>query len=149
LTSNIPIEVHRTSVRVVRVGFSVYGTRHRPVAKPLATAFPASARAVSDFEVTHQFNRNWIAEHPLAPVAQSRQRQKGLLDAFIGGWQTEGVASLDQRIPLSVDGGQRWPTDCSSLRSLRGGGLRNPDRHFQGKTERSTFWLIPPRRKQA
>ncbi|HWY58856.1 MAG TPA: carboxypeptidase-like regulatory domain-containing protein [Terriglobales bacterium] len=96
-----------------RVGFSVYGYQNIGlVGSRLANAFsPNLARAVSDFDLTHQFNLNWIAELPVGKGRALAGNASGVLDAFIGGWQTSGVARWTSGFPFSVDGGQRWPTD--------------------------------------
>src|SRR5271157_2299153 len=96
-----------------RVGFSVYGYQNIGlVGTRLANAFsPNLARAVSDFDTTHQFNLNWIAELPVGRGRALAGNAHGVLDAFIGGWQTSGVARWTSGFPFSIDGGQRWPTD--------------------------------------
>lgn len=96
-----------------RVGFSVYGYQNVGlVGTRLANAFsPNLARAVSDFDTTHQFNLNWVAELPIGRGRAFAGSAHGLLDAFIGGWATSGVARYTSGFPFSVDGGQRWPTD--------------------------------------
>jgi len=96
-----------------RVGFSVYGyTNIGLVGSRLANAFsPNSARAVSDFDLTHQLNLNWIAELPFGRGRAFASNASGPLNAFIGGWQLSGIARWTSGFPFSVDGGQRWPTD--------------------------------------
>jgi Carboxypeptidase regulatory-like domain/TonB dependent receptor len=96
-----------------RVGFSVYGYQNIGlVGSRLANAFsPNLARAVSDYDLTHQFNLNWIADLPLGRGRALAHNSGGLLDAFIGGWQFSGLARWTSGFPFSVDGGQRWPTD--------------------------------------
>src|SRR6266852_3970633 len=96
-----------------RVGFSVYGYQNVGlVGTRLANAFsPNLARAVSDFDTTHQFNLNWIAELPVGRGRALAGNAHGVLDAVIGGWQTSGVARWTSGFPFSIDGGQRWPTD--------------------------------------
>ena len=96
-----------------RVGFSVYGYQNVGlVGTRLANAFsPNLARAVSDFDTTHQFNLNWIAELPVGKGRALAGNAHGVLNAFIGGWQTSGVARWTSGFPFSIDGGQRWPTD--------------------------------------
>ena len=96
-----------------RVGFSVYGyTNIGLVGTRLANAFsPNLARAPSDFDLTHQFNLNWIAELPVGKGRALAGNASGPLNAFIGGWQLSGIARWTSGFPFSVDGGQRWPTD--------------------------------------
>jgi hypothetical protein len=96
-----------------RVGFSVYGYQNIGlVGSRLANAFsPNLARAVSDFDLTHQINLNWIADVPIGKGRALAHNASGVLDAFIGGWQLSGLARWTSGFPYSVDGGQRWPTD--------------------------------------
>jgi Carboxypeptidase regulatory-like domain len=96
-----------------RVGFSVYGYQNIGlVGSRLANAFsPNLARAPSDFDLRHQLNLNWVAELPFGKGRALAGNDSGLLDAFIGGWQLSGLARWTTGFPLSVDGGQRWPTD--------------------------------------
>jgi len=96
-----------------RVGFSVYGYQNVGlVGTRIANAFsPNLARAVSDFDTTHQFNLNWVAELPVGKGRAFAGSAHGVLDAVIGGWSTSGVARWTSGFPFSIDGGQRWPTD--------------------------------------
>jgi len=96
-----------------RVGFSVYGYQNIGlVGSRLANAFsPNLARAVSDYDLTHQVNLNWIADIPIGKGRPLAHNANGVLDAFIGGWQLSGLARWTSGFPYSVDGGQRWPTD--------------------------------------
>ena len=96
-----------------RVGFSVYGYQNIGlVGTRLANAFsPNLARAVSDYDLTHQMNLNWLAELPIGKGRSLARNASGVLNAFIGGWEVSGVARRTSGFPFSVDGGQRWPTD--------------------------------------
>jgi len=96
-----------------RVGFSVYGYQNIGlVGTRLANAFsPNLARAVSDYDLTHQMNLNWIVDLPIGRGRALAHDARGILDGFIGGWQVSGLARWTSGFPFSVDGGQRWPTD--------------------------------------
>jgi hypothetical protein len=96
-----------------RVGFAVYGyTNIGLVGSRLANAFsPNLARAVSDFDLTHQINLNWIADLPFGRGKAIAGGASGVSEAFLGGWQLSGLARWTSGFPFSVDGGQRWPTD--------------------------------------
>jgi hypothetical protein len=96
-----------------RVSFSVYGYQNIGlVGTRLANAFsPNLARAVSDFDLTHQMNLNWRAELPVGRGRALARNANGVLNGFIGGWEISGVARWTSGFPFSVDGGQRWPTD--------------------------------------
>ncbi len=67
-------------------------------------------RAVSDFDMRHQWNANWVAELPIG-------RGKAFLpdlgpagQAVLGGWQVSGLMRLTTGLPLSVLNGLAWPT---------------------------------------
>ncbi len=96
-----------------RVGFSVYGYQNIGlVGTRLANAFsPNLARAVSDYDLTHQMNLNWIADLPIGKGRAMARNANGLVNALIGNWQVSGLARWTSGFPFSVDGGQRWPTD--------------------------------------
>jgi len=96
-----------------RVGFSVYGYQNIGlVGTRLANAFsPNLARAVSDFDLTHQLNFDWVADLPFGKGRAVAGNASGVVDAFIGNWQLSGLARWTSGFPFSVDGGQRWPTD--------------------------------------
>jgi hypothetical protein len=96
-----------------RVGFAVYGyTNIGLVGSRLANAFsPNLARAPSAFDLTHQFNLDWVAELPFGKGRSFASNASGVKNAFIGNWQLSGIARWTSGFPFSVDGGQRWPTD--------------------------------------
>jgi Carboxypeptidase regulatory-like domain len=96
-----------------RVGFAVYGyTNVGLVGSRLANAFsPNLARAVSDFDLTHQINVNWLVDLPFGKGRALARNVSPVVNAFIGGWQIAGLARWTGGFPFSVDGGQRWPTD--------------------------------------
>ena len=78
----------------------------------LANAFdPNARRAVSDFDTTHQFNANWVAELPFGKGKHFGNNVGGVADALIGGWQLSGVARWTSGFPFSIDNGNYWPTN--------------------------------------
>jgi len=72
---------------------------------------PNQARAVSDFDTTHQINANWIAELPFGNGRRFGHDSNGLVDAFIGGWQVSGLARWTSGFPFTIDNGQFWATN--------------------------------------
>ncbi|MFI5058434.1 MAG: carboxypeptidase regulatory-like domain-containing protein [Candidatus Acidiferrales bacterium] len=72
---------------------------------------PNQARAVSDFDTTHQINANWIAELPFGKGKRFGHNSGSVVDAFIGGWQLSGLARWTSGFPFSVANGQAWATD--------------------------------------
>jgi hypothetical protein len=78
----------------------------------LVNAFsPNQNRGVSDFDTTHQFNANWIAELPFGRGKHFARNAGSVVDAFIGGWQVSGLIRWSSGFPFSVGSGQAWATD--------------------------------------
>ncbi len=96
-----------------RVGFALVGYQNIGLlGSRLENAFKLNAlRAVSDFDTTHQFNGNWIAELPLGRGKRFAANAGPVANAVIGGWQLSGLARYTTGLPASIDVGQNWPTD--------------------------------------
>lgn len=72
---------------------------------------PAAARAVSDFDLRHQFNTNFIVELPFGRNKWIAHDANRLVDAVIGGWQLSGLARWTSGFPVTVDNGGQYPTN--------------------------------------
>jgi hypothetical protein len=72
---------------------------------------PKALRAVSDFDLTHQFNANWIVELPFGRGRSIGSGAHGALEGLIGGWQLTGLARWTSGFPVSVSNGAQWPTN--------------------------------------
>jgi len=72
---------------------------------------PKGLRAVSDFDLTHQVNANWIAELPFGKGKWIGSESRGLAQAIIGGWQLSGLARWTSGFPIGVTNGRQWPTN--------------------------------------
>jgi hypothetical protein len=72
---------------------------------------PNQQRAVSDFDATHQFNANWIAELPFGKGKRFAGSAGGALDAIIGGWQLSGLFRMTSGFPVNISNGFQWPTN--------------------------------------
>jgi len=96
-----------------RVGFALVGYQNIGlVGSRLENAFsPDSQYSVSDFDMTHQLNANWLAELPFGKGKHFAANASPAAQAVIGGWQLTGVARWTSGLPFSVDVGQNWPTD--------------------------------------
>jgi hypothetical protein len=68
-------------------------------------------RAVSDYDLTHQVNANWIVDLPVGKERALAHDSGKVVDALIGGWQLTGLARWTSGFPFSIDGGQRWPAN--------------------------------------
>ena len=72
---------------------------------------PKGLRAVSDFDLTHQINANWIVELPFGKGRWLGRDSRGVVDALIGGWQLSGLARWTSGFPIGVGNGAEWPTN--------------------------------------
>lgn len=72
---------------------------------------PNSLRAVSDFDTTHQFNLNWLAELPFGKGKAVLSNAHGAVQAIAGGWQLSGLARWTSGFPVSIGNGATWPTN--------------------------------------
>ena len=72
---------------------------------------PNALRAVSDYDTTHQFNTNWIAELPFGKGRWMGRNAHGVSEAIIGGWQLSGLARWTSGFPVSISNGATWPTN--------------------------------------
>jgi hypothetical protein len=72
---------------------------------------PKGLRSVSDFDLTHQFNANWIWELPFGSGRRLGANAGRGWDALIGGWQLSGLARWTSGFPVGVGNGAQWPTN--------------------------------------
>ena len=72
---------------------------------------PYQFRAVSDYDATHQFTADWIADLPFGKNRLIGRNSGNALDAVIGGWQVSGLFRLTTGFPFYVTNGYQWPTD--------------------------------------
>jgi len=72
---------------------------------------PNQLRGLSDFDTTHQFNTNFIAELPFGKDKLIGGNAGGLANSIIGGWQLSGLARWTSGLPVSVSNGATWPTN--------------------------------------
>jgi len=71
---------------------------------------PRAQRAVSDFDMTHQVNANWVAELPFGKGKKLLNRG-GIVDEALGGWQLTGLFRLTSGLPFSAMNGYHYPTN--------------------------------------
>jgi Carboxypeptidase regulatory-like domain len=91
-------------------------------------------RSVSDFDLTHQINANWIAELPFGRGKWIGGSSHGVVDGLIGGWQLSGLARWTSGFPVGVGNGAQWPTNwelsgfATEISPVKtGGAIKNPD----------------------
>ncbi len=67
-------------------------------------------RAVSDFDMRHQANANWVAELPFGRGKPFLGGMGPAGQAVLGGWQISGLWRYTSGLPLSILNGLAWPT---------------------------------------
>jgi hypothetical protein len=72
---------------------------------------PELNRGVSDYDVTHSLNTNWIWQIPVGHDRAFFADSPGWVDAIAGGWQLTGIFRATSGLPVSVDNGSFWPTN--------------------------------------
>jgi hypothetical protein len=72
---------------------------------------PRDQISLSDFDVRHQFNANWVAELPFGKGKWLAGGAPGWLDAFIGGWQASGIFRYRTGLPVTIGNGFNFPTN--------------------------------------
>ncbi len=72
---------------------------------------PRQMYAVSDFDMTHQLNANWVAELPFGRGKALGGNSPGWLNAIVGGWQFSGIFRITSGLPFSISNGVNLPTN--------------------------------------
>jgi len=72
---------------------------------------PNQLRAVSDFDMTHQINSNWVVDLPLGRGKKFGSGMGRLANAAIGGWSVTGLLHWSSGLPFSVFPGGGWATN--------------------------------------
>lgn len=76
---------------------------------------PNQLRSVSDFDMTHQINSNWIAELPIGRGKRFGAGLGRLGDAILGGWSFSGLFHWTTGLPFSI-----FPAGWSTNYNLNG-----------------------------
>jgi carboxypeptidase family protein len=87
-------------------------------------------RAVSDFDVKHNFTSSWSYDLPFGKGKFIGGGVSGLADKFIGGWQLSGILLLRSGLPFSVN---------QSTNLLSTGTGNRPNRIGSGKLDNPTI----------
>ncbi|MBS1839946.1 MAG: carboxypeptidase regulatory-like domain-containing protein [Acidobacteria bacterium] len=81
------------------------------LAQIINTWQPDQLKGVSDFDMTHQVNANYIAELPFGKGRRFLGNSGRALNALFGGWELTGIVRWTSGLPFMVDNGSRWPTN--------------------------------------
>lgn len=88
-------------------------------------------RAVSDYDLRHNFTAFGIYELPFGKGKPFMGNANKIVDAFIGGWQLNGIYRQTSGFPISVGNGGFWPTNwnisgnATQLTPLTAGTVQN------------------------
>ena len=72
---------------------------------------PGAFRAVSDYDMRHQINSNWVYELPFGREKKWGSNWNRGLQAVIGGWMWSGLGKWTSGLPFSVQNGFQFPTN--------------------------------------
>jgi carboxypeptidase family protein len=73
---------------------------------------PEDNRAVSDFDVRHSVNANFIFQFPVGKGRKFFSGMNSVADTFLGGWQLAGIYRWNSGLPLSIPfDGSVWATN--------------------------------------
>jgi hypothetical protein len=73
---------------------------------------PQQGRSVSDFDVRHSINANWVYELPVGRGRSMGSGMNGWANAIVGGWQLSGLYRWTSGLPFTVVPGLGfWPTN--------------------------------------
>jgi len=72
---------------------------------------PEQMEAVSDFDLTHQLNANWVATLPFGRGQRFGSGMSRSLDRLLGGWQISGITRWTSGFPVTVQNGIGFPTN--------------------------------------
>ncbi len=73
--------------------------------------FPRQQRAVSDFDMRHQINANWVWQLPVGRGKRFGSTLNGLGNAILGGWDLSGVYHWSSGLPFGISPGGGWATN--------------------------------------
>lgn len=72
---------------------------------------PQQNKGVSDFDVRHQFNTNFLWDIPFGRGRWIGHDTNKVVDAFIGGWELSGLYRMTSGFPVNVGNVFGFPTD--------------------------------------
>ena len=75
---------------------------------------PDQMRSVSDFDLTHQLNIEWITQVPVGRGKTILSNSSKIAEAIVGGWQFSGLGRWTSGFPVSVDNGYSWATEWAN-----------------------------------
>jgi hypothetical protein len=72
---------------------------------------PNQLRGLSDFDMKHQINTNWVYELPFGRGRRFGSGANKFVDAVLGGWGISGIVHWTSGLPFSMGSGAGWSTN--------------------------------------
>lgn len=72
---------------------------------------PEQMRAVSEYDMLHQFNGHFVAELPFGRGKSFGSGWGPVMNFAFGGWQVSGIYRHTSGLPARVGNGRQWPTN--------------------------------------
>jgi hypothetical protein len=97
------------------IGGYTFTTTNGLIRNPLK---PEQARAVSDFDITHNFNANYLVALPFGKGKKFLSNAPGVVDALLGGWQLSGILRLHSGLPFDLYDIGQWATNWQTTSNV-------------------------------
>ena len=116
LSSGIQFDVNYAFSKSIDVGsnaerVNVFDTVGGFSSQVINSWAPNQLRAVSDFDMRHQLNSNWVIDLPFGRGKTFGSGMGRAADAIFGGWGLSGLFHWSSGLPFSVFPGDGWPTN--------------------------------------
>jgi hypothetical protein len=124
LSHGLQFDINYTYSKSIDVGsnaerinvFDTNGTNNGGFSSQVINAWaPNQGRSVSDFDMKHQINANWIAELPVGRGKLFGSGMGRFADALLGGWTFSGLFHWTTGLPFSI-----FPSGWSTNYNLTG-----------------------------
>jgi hypothetical protein len=120
LRNGVQFDVNYTFSKSIDVGsnaerinvFDTNGNNAGGFASQVINAWvPNQLRAVSDFDMRHQINSNWVIDLPFGRGRKIGAGMGTLPNAILGGWGLTGLFHRSSGLPFSIFPGGGWATN--------------------------------------
>jgi hypothetical protein len=120
ISSGIQFDLNYTYSKSIDVGsnaerinvFDTNGTNVGGFSSQVINSWaPNQLRAVSDFDMTHQINSNWVIDLPVGRGKRFAGNMGTVGNAILGGWSLSGLFHWSTGLPFSIFPGGGWSTN--------------------------------------
>jgi hypothetical protein len=120
LTHGVQFDVNYTYSKSIDVGsnserinlFDTNGGNVGGFASQVVNSWkPNQLKAVSDFDMTHQINANWVIDLPVGRGKKFGAGMGSVANAVFGGWGLTGLFHWSSGLPFSIFPGGGWSTN--------------------------------------